>query len=39
MKKIKTLGSFFNFYSSQNKRVQTFSEQFENLSIYQAQIF
>lgn len=39
MKKTKTIGSFFNFYSSQNKRVQTFSERFENLSIYQAQIF
>lgn len=39
LKKANVLDYFFTFYTGQNKRIQTFGNKFENVSIFQAMIF
>lgn len=39
LKKMGAIQPFFSFFTSQNKRIQTFGTKYDNISIFQAQIF
>jgi hypothetical protein len=36
LKKIGAIDEFYSYFSSQNKRIQTFGTRFDNISIFQA---